>query len=487
MFRDRVAQIGVHLHHVARGKVFRGVEKRKCPLFLRQIDGGEIGRPRDAVHPVLCLLRGRFGPVAQADHQERIGQPGDAKADPALGLRLRRLLGQRKARGIDGVVHHPDRHPHQIVKRVLIQRRTLAERVPDQPGEVHRPQKTGAIGRQRLLPAGVGGGDGFGIGQIVHPVDAVDEDHARFGIVVGRTHDLVPQIARVQRVIDLAFECQFPRAVGLDRLHEGIGDEDRQVEHAQPRGVLLGLDKAFDVGVIAAHRRHHRAPATARRHDRPAHCVPDIHEAQGAGGIGGHALHLRAPRPDGGEVIADPATLLHGQRGLFQPVEDAAHVVGDRPHDEAVEKRDRPPRPRARRDTSGGEVFEILKRCIESSLPRRRVLFDRGERAGDAAPAILDGRIDGGAVRLFQAVFHVPDLLGDRGGETGHRFSNSIIFLLWLGCPAEYRPVVSGHGVERESLKALNDLQERERTFRNRPTLSAKRLLNHRHQRVVVI
>ena len=38
---------------------------------------------------------------------------------------------------------------------------------------------------------------------------------------------------------DLAAEDQRPGRVGLDRRHEGVGDEDRQVEHPQPRGVLL--------------------------------------------------------------------------------------------------------------------------------------------------------------------------------------------------------------------------------------------------------
>jgi hypothetical protein len=40
----------------------------------------------------------------------------------------------------------------------------------------------------------------------------------------------------------------------------------------------------------------------------------------------------------GREVVPDPAALLHGQRCLAQVGEDPAHIVGDRPHDEAVEQ-----------------------------------------------------------------------------------------------------------------------------------------------------
>ena len=62
--------------------------------------------------------------------------------------------------------------------------------------------------------------------------------------------------------------------------------------------------------MIAAHGGHHRPPARARRHDGAAHRIPDVHETQRPGGIRGHAAHVRALGPDGGEIIADPAALL---------------------------------------------------------------------------------------------------------------------------------------------------------------------------------
>ena len=54
-------------------------------------------------------------------------------------------------------------------------------------------------------------------------------------------------------------------------------------------------------------------------------------------------------RPQGREIVADAAALLHRQRRLAQMREDAAHVVGDRAHDKAVEQRDLARRCRRRR------------------------------------------------------------------------------------------------------------------------------------------
>ena len=60
------------------------------------------------------------------------------------------------------------------------------------------------------------------------------------------------------------------------------------------------------------------------------------------GGVGADPFHIGAARPQRREIVADPAALLHRQRRLAQMREDAAHVVRDRPHHEAVEQRHLP-------------------------------------------------------------------------------------------------------------------------------------------------
>jgi hypothetical protein len=77
-------------------------------------------------------------------------------------------------------------------------------------------------------------------------------------------------------------------------------------------------------------------------------------------------------------------------------------------------------------DPARGQVFEILQRGVEPVFPGGRVGLDRGQRPRDAAPGVLDRAVDGRAVGLLEAVLHVPDLFGDRGGETGHRSIPSV-------------------------------------------------------------
>ena len=130
-----------------------------------------------------------------------------------------------------------------------------------QAGQVDRSQQAGAVGRQRLLAAGVGRVDGLAIRQVVAGVDPVDENDARFGVVVGRPGDAVEQRAGAQNLVGLAAEHQRPIGIGLDGRHERIGCQDREVEILQPAGLSLGGDEVLDVRMVAAHRRHHRAAA----------------------------------------------------------------------------------------------------------------------------------------------------------------------------------------------------------------------------------
>jgi len=265
----------------------------------------------------------------------------------------------------------------------------------DEASEVDRAQQASAIGRQRLLAAGVGGGDRLAIVEVVAPIDAVDEDHAGLGIGIGRAHDLVPQLARRQHLPHRTLERELPRCVFLDRLHQGVGDQNREVEHAQPAGLLLRLDKGLDIGMVAPQRGHHCTAPIAGAHDRPAHRVPDIHKAQRPGCIGTNALDRRTVRPEGREVIADPSALLHRQRCFAQMGKDPAHIVRDRPHHKAVEQRH--PRPAAAcacDDAPRREEFEIAHRRIKFRGPQRGVALGRGERRRYPPPGVFDRLVD---------------------------------------------------------------------------------------------
>ncbi len=141
----------------------------------------------------------------------------------------------------------------------------------DQLCKIDGAEQTRAVRRQGLFTARIGGVNGLAIGEVVCPVDAVDENHAGFGDVIGRAHHAVPERARGEGLVDLAAENEVPRAVIFHCRHEVVRDQHREVEIAQPFGRALGLDEVLDVGMGTLERPHHRAASRAGRHDGAAH------------------------------------------------------------------------------------------------------------------------------------------------------------------------------------------------------------------------
>ena len=91
---------------------------------------------------------------------------------------------------------------------------------------------------------------------------------------------------------------QFDIGVGIDGLHEGVGDADRDVEVGQV-AVVLGVDEVLDVRVVAAQDAHLGAAAGAGGFDRLAGAVEDAHVREtGPGRARLRALDQGADRAD---------------------------------------------------------------------------------------------------------------------------------------------------------------------------------------------
>jgi hypothetical protein len=112
---------------------------------------------------------------------------------------------------------------------------------------------------------------------------------------------------------------QFDVAVVLDRLHEGVGDADGDVEVGEV-ALVLGVDEHLDVRMVAAQHAHLGAAPRAGGFHRLAGAVEDAHVGHRAGGARMRALDEGADRADRGEVVADAAAAAHGLGGLRQAV-----------------------------------------------------------------------------------------------------------------------------------------------------------------------
>ena len=332
-----------------------------------------------------------------------------------MGLRFK-----REARRIHNVVHHAHGGRHKVVELFNIQTSVFLKRVLNQTRHVDRAEQTCAIWRQRLFTTGVRRCDGFAVGQVIHLIDAVDKDHAGFSVIVGRLHDGVPQITRVDGLVDLTVVDQFPRFIRLNRFHERIGDENRHVEHAQTCRVGFRGDELFDIRVVTTHRRHHSTTARTRGHDGAAHRIPNIHERQRTRRISRHTFDQRAFGTNRREVVADAATLLHGQRRFFEHVENAAHRIRYGAHHKAVEQSDRACSARTSGDAASRQVFEIFQSAVELIFPFFGVFFDSRQSTRNPTPRIFNSAIQRFAVGILETVLHIPDLFGNWGGETSH-------------------------------------------------------------------
>ncbi len=371
----------------------------------------------------------------------------------ALAPDLVALLRERQAVDLDDVVEHARENFHDLAELFPVEVRVIAERRHDELREIDRAEQARAVRRQRLLAAGVGRANVLAPPVVVHLVDAIDEHEAGLGKVVRRGHDHVPHAPRRQRAVDPARdeparvghvvglarpvapddlrgvaeldlvlgglllgdrERELPRLVVLHGIHELVGDQQRQVELAQPAVLAFRADEVHRVGMADVERAHLRAAPTAGRRDREAHLVVDIHERERPGGISARSAHIGAARPQRRELVADAASGLQRKAGLMDLVQDVVHRVLNRSRHRAIDRRSRGlvkfgARIRGDSACRNRAPMQRPDEAIEPFGAFRRLL-DRSERFRDA----LIGAVDVAVHRLarfgLQPVLRVPDV-----------------------------------------------------------------------------
>ncbi|MNZ48157.1 hypothetical protein D3C78_658950 [compost metagenome] len=312
---------------------------------------------------------------------------------------------------------------------------------------------------------GIGGDARIGRADLLAPpvvvqlVDPVDEDEARFGVVVGGDHDHVPQVTCLDPAVDPAGdpavladqvfvvhrpvapddvlrvlqvdlvalllvyrEDQRPVGIVVHRFHEAVGDQQAEVELAQAAVFALGADEFAHVRMADVEGAHLRAAAAAGGADGEAHLVVDIHERQRPAGVRAGAGNVGAARAQGAELVADAAAGLECQAGLVDFLQDVVHGVMDDSGDGAVDGGS------GRlvalcagvgNDPSGGNgtVAQCPEEALVPVLALGLVAFDIGQCSRHSPPGTVDAVVDRRAVLLLETVLAVPDVL--RGGLQG--------------------------------------------------------------------
>ena len=295
---DLVRQAG---GKIAARQVELGVEQREGTAFLGQLDGVKVGCIAHLLGDAGGHRTGFGFVVAQAQHGQRVAEAGEAEADAALVGGFLRLALERPVRRIEDVVQHAGGDTTDFGEGVEVEAGGVGEGVADKQRQVDRTQAAAAIRRQRLFGAGVGRLDNFAVIEVVVLVHPVEEQDARFSMVIGGLHHLIPQIAGADLAVHphailalvsagiahvsvgLGAMDEFDIRVSIDRFHEAVGHADRDVEIGQV-AMVLGVNEILDIRMVAAQHAHLGAAAGAGGFDGLAGAVEDAHVGDRAGG-----------------------------------------------------------------------------------------------------------------------------------------------------------------------------------------------------------
>src|SRR5581483_7838743 len=196
--------------------------------------------------------------------------------------------------------------------------------------------------------------------------------------------------------------------------------------------LVLGVDEVLEVRVVAAQHAHLRSAPGARGLDGLARPVEHAHVRDRTARPGMRALDLGAPRPDGGEVVADAAAAAHRLRRLLQRGVDAGPAVDDLRDrvahglHEAVDER-RLHLDAGRRADAPGRDEAGFHRLGEAAFPMRAPVLrlDRRESARDAPAHVVDRLLLALRVLLDQRL--PADLLLGEGGNPGCRLAHDVL------------------------------------------------------------
>ncbi|MDF9789938.1 hypothetical protein M2440_000639 [Methylorubrum extorquens] len=329
----RTAMVADHPQHVL-GVVRVGLEGAE---FGRHFGGGGVGHARHDRGERAGQRPALIGVVGQAHGHQQTADIGVAEAQRAVLVgKLGDLLG-RKLRHHHRDFEHHGPEPVEVLERLDVEvlGLTIVHRQQVGAGEV-----TGRVVEEHVLGARVRGPDPPALRAGVPVVHRGVEVQARIGRGPGGLTDLLPQVARLGRLHDLARGArgQAPRPVRFHRAQEFVGQRDRVI------GVLAGdreiglripirvVDGEVDLGEALAGELHDALDVGVRHHRLAGGLDLALERRVALGVEAGVALGLAlgAGLHHRGEVLGDDLGACH-QRGdllllLHLPVDEVLDV-----------------------------------------------------------------------------------------------------------------------------------------------------------------
>jgi len=299
---DLVDLFPVHFHDAEHGPAV-GLEALERPDRGGQLRAGAVGGPVQQRGDHAAQAAGLVGVVGQSARHEQAAEVGIAQPDRPVAMAVGRDLGRGVAAVIDEDFLGDEHHPARRRKPLRVEGAVLAAELH----QIHAGQVAGRVVEEHVLGAGVGGVDAAGVRAGVPAVDRAVVLDPRVAAGPGRLGDAAEQLAGLvgrTLAIRLGDPVGGPVLVGLDRLHEVVGDPHREVRVLEqdravrflgvvplggqdPRlGLLLALalDEFEDVGMGDFEGLHFGGAAgLAAALDHGGDLVVDPHERQRPG------------------------------------------------------------------------------------------------------------------------------------------------------------------------------------------------------------
>ena len=221
----------------------------------------------------------------------------------------------------------------------------------------------------------------------------------RLGLVgrVALGERLAVEVVQIGRLVRRE---QRPLAVGLDALHEQVGNPVGGVHvvgaAAVVAGVLAQVEELLDVDVPGLEIGADRALALAALVDGDRGVVGDLQERHHALALAVGALDVRAEPADAGPVVAEAAGIFRQQRVVLDRLEDAVEIVGD--GGEEAGRQLRPQRAGIEQRRRRGHEVERRQQIVELDRARLAVDLAHCKPHGDAHEERLR-QLDAGAAR----------------------------------------------------------------------------------------
>ena len=231
-----------------------------APL-LCEVVGCLVGMQSNKSHELIGNLKGLVGFIHNAELNQQIGEAHDAETDLLclFGMGLDRR--QRKTGSIERIIEEPNCERNDGCKPIIVDCHTAAVR-SETSSDVDRTERTGLMGKKRLLAAGVGGLDRPKMRGGIRAVDGVEEENAWFPGLSGGCNEPVEDHRGRETTNGLCVPWvdEGIRPVPFDCLHETVGETDGEIEVRHFAGLLLQGDEIQDVGMVDSQDAHVGAP-----------------------------------------------------------------------------------------------------------------------------------------------------------------------------------------------------------------------------------